>query len=362
MKVRQDRLSIDFLVGFTIFMIAFIMVMTLLSGLLIGLQSKHIDYDAVAYRTGVILAEDTGFGYDPATNNTTPAWESLPEYPPDQIQIYRFGLAASRNKTGVLSNEKVDRFFNDPNYTLNYPNNPYDLYHKKVIFDEDPASSLSSPIYHFNITMTPLSASLPTYQIGEAIPSASSTGYIHRVVKIRQATQVNFTNTPDNIQSLNYPLNQVFVYFDFPDLYYYHPDRVYNADPFTENTTIIFPSLTSVLKGKTSLTGINLYIDSNPPLGNVGGDTPISGLISTNTVTLWVNGSHQATLQAPVTPNSTIALNLSPELFHQLQNNQWYYLSLNFQNNVTYNSSSYNFDASTAKVNLVPYAMEVRIW
>ena len=42
------QLSIDFIVGFTIFMIAFIIVVTMASGLLIGLSSKSIDYDSVA--------------------------------------------------------------------------------------------------------------------------------------------------------------------------------------------------------------------------------------------------------------------------------------------------------------------------
>jgi len=54
----SGQISIDFLVGFTIFIIGFIFVITLMSGLLVGLQSKTIDYDAVAYRTGVILVED----------------------------------------------------------------------------------------------------------------------------------------------------------------------------------------------------------------------------------------------------------------------------------------------------------------
>ena len=41
-------------------MIAFIYVATLVPSLFIGLQSRTIDYDAVAYRTGVILVEDPG--------------------------------------------------------------------------------------------------------------------------------------------------------------------------------------------------------------------------------------------------------------------------------------------------------------
>ena len=60
MTEDSGNLSIDFLVGFTIFLIAFIWVVSMIPGLLIGLQAYTIDYDAVAYRTGVILVEDPG--------------------------------------------------------------------------------------------------------------------------------------------------------------------------------------------------------------------------------------------------------------------------------------------------------------
>ncbi|MFA5103172.1 MAG: hypothetical protein WC525_08465, partial [Candidatus Thermoplasmatota archaeon] len=46
----SGQLSIDFIVGLSIFMIALIMASTMAAGLLVGLQSKHVDYDAVAYR------------------------------------------------------------------------------------------------------------------------------------------------------------------------------------------------------------------------------------------------------------------------------------------------------------------------
>ena len=55
---ESGQLSLDFLAGFTIFILGFIIVITMASGLLVGLQSRTIDYDAVAYRTAVILVED----------------------------------------------------------------------------------------------------------------------------------------------------------------------------------------------------------------------------------------------------------------------------------------------------------------
>ena len=66
MTDESGNLSIDFLVGFTIFMLAFIWVTSMVPGLLIGLKSNTIDFDAVAYRTGVILVEDPGWPGIPA--------------------------------------------------------------------------------------------------------------------------------------------------------------------------------------------------------------------------------------------------------------------------------------------------------
>ena len=100
----DGNLSIDFLVGFTIFMITLIYVATLIPTLFIGLQSNSIDYDAVAYRTGVILAEDPGMPYNPS-------WETLPNI--SDSEILRFGLALSKDTPNILTPEKINRFFLD---------------------------------------------------------------------------------------------------------------------------------------------------------------------------------------------------------------------------------------------------------
>ena len=56
--MREDsaQLPVDFLVGFTIFILCLIAAANFVPSLLVGLQrTSHIDYDAVAYRTGVVL-------------------------------------------------------------------------------------------------------------------------------------------------------------------------------------------------------------------------------------------------------------------------------------------------------------------
>ena len=100
MNKDSGALSIDFIVGFTIFLIAFIWVVSMIPGLLIGLQSYTIDYDAVAYRTGVILVEDPGW---PAS----PPWESYNDF--QKFNVTRFGLAISRDTPNILSEDKQVR-------------------------------------------------------------------------------------------------------------------------------------------------------------------------------------------------------------------------------------------------------------
>ena len=107
MTDEKGVLSIDFLTGFTIFILAFVWVVSMIPGIMIGLQSYTIDYDAVAYRTGVILVEDPGW---PAS----PGWESKYDNfnRPLKAEIIRFGLAVSKDAPNILSEEKINRFFN----------------------------------------------------------------------------------------------------------------------------------------------------------------------------------------------------------------------------------------------------------
>ena len=129
-KRSDDRgnLSIDFLAGFTIFMLAFIWVVSMISGVLLGLQSATIDYEAVAYRTGVILVEDPGW---PAS----PPWEFYTDG--QKYEISRFGLATSKDTPNILSQDKVNRFFCS---SFIYP----DDYHTRSVFGDFP--------YRFNIS------------------------------------------------------------------------------------------------------------------------------------------------------------------------------------------------------------------
>lgn len=161
----NGNLSVDFLVGFTIFMIAFIWVATLVPNLFLGVASHDIDFDAVAYRTSVILAEDPGA----TVTNVTDPWESI-LLPSGKDNIERFGLALSKDTPNILSIDKINRFFDEP-ASFTYP----DDYRERVIFGDYP--------YRFNISLQPAGES-PRF-VGDIKPE--NYGFARREVKIKHA-------------------------------------------------------------------------------------------------------------------------------------------------------------------------------
>lgn len=219
------NLSIDFLAGFTIFMVALIYVATLIPGLLIGLESKSIDYDAVAYRTGVILAEDPGMPYNPA-------WETYSDI--DKDHVLRFGLALSKDTPNILSAEKIDRFFNTTVFV--YP----DDYRSQAVFGDYP--------YQFNISLKVDGGQ--NYSVGDPLPD-SGYGYSRRLVKIKgessatiDGTQIAtsypaFRSCEANAGNLSAgdpgpTLHPFSVYFNYTDLTTNGPDYnnpAYQIDP-----------------------------------------------------------------------------------------------------------------------------------
>jgi hypothetical protein len=166
-------LSIDFLAGFTIFMIALIMVISLLPGILAGIESEAIDYDAVAYRTSVILVEDPGWP-------SNPPWNQLDEI--HKADIERMGLALSKDTPNILSREKINLFFDyDAPFAFDE-----DDYRSKVIFGDIPY------LYNFSLKIE----NEPTLSVGQEIPEGSY-GYQRRLVKVKEDSfaHIDFNDT-----------------------------------------------------------------------------------------------------------------------------------------------------------------------
>jgi hypothetical protein len=172
MTDSDGNLSIDFLVGFTIFMVAFIWVATLVPNLFLGVSSHAIDFDAVAYRTGVILTEDSG-----ATSATT-AWENQPDSAKDNIE--RFGLAISKQTPNILSEIKVKRFFDSDDTGVF----SQDDYRQKAIFGDYP--------YRFNISLLEEGQS-PRFVGDTDIPE--NYGFMRKAVKIKHFSNATIDKT-----------------------------------------------------------------------------------------------------------------------------------------------------------------------
>jgi hypothetical protein len=224
--------SIDFLVGFTIFMVALIAVASMVPGLLAGLQSSGIDYDAVAYRTGVILTEDPGWPGWPVY----PPWEMKDQYHKDEIE--RMGLAVSNETPNILLSTKIEKFFNDTFFTT-------DDYRSKAIFGEIP--------YSYNITLRSLDGRY-NHKVGQETPEGY--GYIRRVVKIKEPSvavidgslKERYTISPgDNSTTRTFT-----VRLDFSRLLNASIDPAYRIDPLTEPVNITITNFEAFLNGTTS--------------------------------------------------------------------------------------------------------------
>ena len=174
---ESGQLSIDFMIGLSIFLITLIIAATMISGLLVGLQSKTIDYDAVAYRTGVILVEDPGepnTKFNDVTIEADDQWEFIEADRKDQIG--RFGLTLYKSTPRVLCQEKVDNFFEKDQYSTSEIS-------ERLIFGNYP--------YQFNIAIKKIERSELPHEVGDTYRTDSSYGYIRRVVLVKEQSVAN---------------------------------------------------------------------------------------------------------------------------------------------------------------------------
>jgi PKD repeat protein len=233
MTDEKGALSIDFLVGFTIFLLGFIWVISMIPGLLIGLQAYTVDYDAVAYRTSVILVEDPG---EPALPLAVQPWEYLN----DPRDVVRFGLAISKDTPNILSQDKVNRFFCSTAFS--YPRD----YQNKTIFGNYP--------YQFNISILDPGRNT-TLTVGDAMSPNSSYGTIRRLVKIKgsssatiNSTRVSSSGTPYFIHGVNESQHEFTILFNNTELLTGQVrDPIYQIDPAKENILINITNINSTL-------------------------------------------------------------------------------------------------------------------
>ncbi|MDD1644951.1 MAG: hypothetical protein LUP93_01330 [Methanomicrobiales archaeon] len=225
-------------------------VANMVPSLLVGLQrSTAIDYDAVAYRTAVILTEDPGEpsisalpGVYVPTDATRFQWDSkTPSFLKNFMQgssALRFGLTVSRDSPNILSQRKINLFF-DPAFTA-------EEIRQCLIYGEIP--------YGYNITLTRLDTQ-EVFTNGTGPYPEGRYGYIRRYVKIKNYTSATVTNethpgfnattqylTPpfDNsqYQTFRVALDGLWLYWDGTGSRKYLVSTPYVIDPTQDNITV----------------------------------------------------------------------------------------------------------------------------
>jgi hypothetical protein len=333
-------LSIDFLAGFTIFMIAFIIVLTMVSGLLLGLQGKTIDYDAVAYRTGVILAEDAGNPGGPGDPVDTGArgWEFMdPTKPAEKDEVIRMGLAISKAYPNILSPIKVNRFFNNPYYYPAPDVYTTDDYRNKLLLKNFNNPDPYSPTYyHFNVQLDSVESTadvnaippgyvpqilLPPPQlyydmntpaVGDEATGVNNYGDSRRAVKIKQPSCMVITLPP---QPPAYNQKSILISYDLdpanpPDIHDTIDIRqslIYQIDPINEQTAININVGTNVVPaiGPVKLQDVQVLVYT-PSITNPGefDTTPYTILPSSENVHIYYDTLKEDNVQkwSPILP------------------------------------------------------------
>ena len=101
LKDERGQLSIDFLVGISLFILALVFMAHFIPGMFVPFQSETIDLNSVAYRTSVILVEDPGW-YNGTIQGED--WEN------DIANVSRIGLAIDKEHPNMLNMSKLDVF------------------------------------------------------------------------------------------------------------------------------------------------------------------------------------------------------------------------------------------------------------
>jgi hypothetical protein len=333
----SGQLSIDFLIGFTIFMVAFIFVAIMTSSLLVHLQTRTIDYDAVAYRTSVVLVEDPG---QPRN------WQTFDlSIPADRDNVKRLGLAVDKGYPGILKMNKIEKFFNQTSSSGCSDDNKFCFpgdYQEKLLFGDFP--------YAFNISIKGLNSSSISKTMGKEIPLNSNYGYIKRIVKIEKSGSIAVINATDGDKSV------INVLFNFTELYQRSP--AYRIDPLNEEMRLTIQNFTGFTE-KPNLTGVQVC---NYPL--IGVEGCLAPYENSPTIKIFTNGNPHTTYPVPIENNDNLTLIFEQGYFQRIGLDEYSTIQavLTFDRNVT-DQSLFTYNYSNAqKPELEPAVLEVRVW
>ena len=362
MSDHAGVLSIDFLIGFTIFMLAFIWVATMIPGLLIGLNAHTIDFDAVAYRTGVILVEDSGAVGPSAVGGYQGVFPW--EFQPDTRDVARFGLAISKDTPNILNGYKTDRFFCAT--VFSYPND----YRKRAIF--------SDYSYLFNISLKETDPNR-VRSVGNSPPDKY--GYIRRDVKIKQAS--NATIDYQKIQAFGYTTTENVTSHQFSIILNTTEllndnirNPAYQINPFTDRIVI---NITGLMETRNTTIGIPL-----PPAPSGYNVTAVRFYQRTHgqtSLSSWGPGTqyqnflyedeNTTSVLPPVDVRNNVTLIFEPGFFSTVLPNSDIFINLTFGmnelqpylNNTQTQPFDYNYDpANVTQPQLKDAVLEVAVW
>ena len=340
---EEGLLSLDFLIGFTIFLIALIFVGVMISGLLVHLQSRTIDYDAVAYRTSVVLVEDPGEPANWQLANLT--------YPEERANVKRLGLAIQKNYPEILLQDKVEKFFNDTSSAGCLAEgkfcNPED-YREKLIFGDYP--------YHFNISLKYLDSPSHLFTVGDPVPVWSNFGYIKRIVKIQRPDSIHSYNVISDSES---SLKTASFRFNITDLYAIPPP--YRIDPLNQNVTILLQDFKQNATGAYPII-TDIQICTYPIALTGGGCIGADAYEDSPRMNVTIDG----TKLVPDTVTNNVSINLEKGFFTRIGYDRFgtIDLILTFDQNVT-NQEFYSYDYSSSAASLPELesaVLEVYIW
>lgn len=338
-------MSIDFLAGFTIFMLALIVVVGMVPGLLAGLASSGIDYDAVAYRTGVILVEDPGWPVYPPWEMTDPAHK-------DDIQ--RIGLAVSKDTPNILLSTKVERFFNESFFDT-------EDYRSKAIFGDIPYS------YNFSLNISHPDGNYELKQAGDPLPPGH--GYIRRAVKIKEPGVAKIEYDQYTNSTLDDLTPRMFtIRLNFSHLLNQSIGPAYRIDPRTEPVRVNI-NMTGYLNPGTNATLQSVTFWKMDTTRSNPGFTPIPfsyDVKDSDLYTLTLDGSSSDLLpDIPVKTNISFVLKPAATSLFTLDQNSILDIRFIFDDSpqrTTLNGTYlYDYD-SVPPPPLKPGVLEVAIW
>jgi len=187
----DGQMTLDFLLGLVIFMLAVLYLATAIPGIFMPYQSNAVDLSSVVYRTSALLVEDPGYYLPAGSSPGSTGWEMQ-----DNIDcLSRIGLASSKSTPGVISLKKINALSDNVTYERSRDklglNNtvPYDYSLEISWVDEDGNVS----------TMTKPNATEPSGPVGANVETIRRVVYVDEGRGILVNTVESYNNTSDDL-------------------------------------------------------------------------------------------------------------------------------------------------------------------